>query len=423
LAFWAYPSEFVLSPRFLRTAFFLVLGLAFAQPIFAQTWEVVGNVLDDQRGEPLSGVEVLDSYGKSLGKTNATGRFEITVNNRRSIITFRKKSFREFQVDLGEVPELIGVDFTMESEVQELEEKTTVALRGGRDPSAAQTMEELELMQGMRMDLQEHLRQMHGVSGMTEFSNDISVHGSRTRDVTHYLGRSRIPSLRHLDFGFPGNQSVLNPRLLRAVTLSDNPAKGPLNQGNASALVYDLKEGDPENILGDVVFGTINRELNLNGYWNGRTYVFSGRYLAPTFLANMGEKFFTNPKESRLNSGGALLRVGSVIRDGGSSSGELKAAILHRTKNGRHDQVPVLAVLAFPPTHHRTGGPGCGGRARRGLRPPSRQVRRDGTPEEPAAPKPGEAPSGRALSRAVPEGAPPTPRAGCSSPSPLRCRR
>jgi hypothetical protein len=138
---------------------------------------------------------------------------------------------------------------------------------------------------------------------MGEFSNDISVWGSRTQDVTHYLGQSRIPSLRHLDIGFPGNQSVLNPRLLKSITVSDNLARGPLNQGNASALVYDLKEGDPNNITGDLVFGTVNRELNLTTALGGRTFIASGRYLEPTFLANLGSHFYTEAKEARLRDG------------------------------------------------------------------------------------------------------------------------
>jgi hypothetical protein len=142
---------------------------------------------------------------------------------------------------------------------------------------------------------------MHGVAGMNEFTGDISVHGSRTQDVTHYLGKSRVPSLRHLEFGFPGNQSVLNPRLLKSVTLADNPAKGPMNQGNASALVYDLQEGDPENIRGDLVLGSTNRELNLSSYWDQRTNLFSARYLDPNGLGALGQQFFITPKDSRID--------------------------------------------------------------------------------------------------------------------------
>jgi hypothetical protein len=106
--------------------------------------------------------------------------------------------------------------------------------------------------------------------------------------------------MRHLDFGFPGNQSVLNPRLLKSVSIEDNLSRGPLNQGNSSALRYELQEGDPENITGDIVFGTINRELNATFYWDSTTFIASYRNLQPTFLGTLGKQFFTLPKETRI---------------------------------------------------------------------------------------------------------------------------
>ena len=287
----------------LPSALALLLGNAI--PLFAQTYDVVGMVVDGQRGEPLAGVEILTpSDGKRVGLSQSTGRFEVQVNNRRAQLLFRRQGFKDLPVDLGELPNLIDVEIALDPAVQELSEQTVYTAHRGPDPSQAHSIEELELMQGMRMDLNDHLRQMHGVAGMNEFTGDISVHGSRTQDVTHYLGRSRIPSLRHLDFGFPGNQSVLNPRLLKSVTLADNQAKGPLNQGNASALVYDLRDGDPEALRGDLVIGSVNRELNLSGYWGGRTFLTSFRYLDPNSLGALGRQFFTTPKEARLRQSG-----------------------------------------------------------------------------------------------------------------------
>ncbi len=291
--------------RNLGAALLACLLLA-AVPAFAQTYNVVGLVLDGEKGEPIGQVEISQQSGKVLGYTKSNGRFEITVNSHNSTLVFKRHTFKTQELDLTDLTELIDIEVNMESDVISLADKDTVSRKGvALDLGGAKSMEELELMQGMRIDLNDHLRQLPGVSGMNEFSNDISVWGSRTNDVTHYLGQSRIPSLRHLDIGFPGNQSVLNPRLLKSITVSDNLAKGPINQGNASALVYDLKDGDPNNITGDVVFGTVNRELNLTGYWGGRTFIASGRYLEPTFLANLGEHFFTDPKDARIQSNGA----------------------------------------------------------------------------------------------------------------------
>ena len=296
------PASLRRAPRALPFFFATLVLLALsAAPARAQTWEFVGTVIDDVRGQPVEGVEIFLADGRRLGATAASGRFEVTVNNRRANLVFRRDGYRDLELSLAELPRLIDVDILIESAVQELDELTAVAPRRALDPSGAQTIEELESLQGMRMDLNDHLRQLHGVAGMNEYTGDISVHGSRTQDVTHYLGRSRVPSLRHLEFGFPGNQSVLNPRLLKSVTLADNAARGPVNQGNASALVYDLQEGDPENIRGDVVLGSTNRELNLSSYWGERTNLFSARYLDPNGLGALGRQFFATPKDSRVD--------------------------------------------------------------------------------------------------------------------------
>jgi len=284
--------------------FAFALLVVSTQPILAQTWDVVGLVQDGDKGEPIGQVEITLKSGKILGYTNTNGRFEVKVNNRGTVLIFNRHTYKMQELDISTLTELIDIEVSMQSDIIELAEKDTVARGPARQFDQAKTMEELELMQGMKIDLNDHLRQLPGVSGMNEFTNDISVWGSRTNDVTHYLGLTRIPSLRHLDIGFPGNQSVLNPRLLKSITVADNLAKGPINQGNSSALVYDLKEGDPNNITGDMVFGTVNRELNMTGYWGGRTFTMSGRYLDPAFLKNLGLKFFTDPKDARLNNNG-----------------------------------------------------------------------------------------------------------------------
>jgi len=289
-----------------RGGIFFLLGLLIfpVTQARAQTYDFVGLVQDGERGEAISGAEIFTPDGKKLGVSQSTGRFEVTVNNRRAHVIFKHQGYQDLDLDLGELPELIDVEVSMESNVQELAEVTTHTKRPSHDPNEAKSIDELESLQGMRIDLNDHLRQLHGVAGMNEFTNDISVNGSRTQDVTHYLGQSRIPSLRHLDFGFPGNESVLNPRLLKSITLADDPSKGPVNQGNASALVYDLQDGDPEAIHGDFVVGSVDEEANLNGYWDGRTLLFSGRLLDNTALGNLGSNFFTTPKSSRLQNNG-----------------------------------------------------------------------------------------------------------------------
>jgi hypothetical protein len=330
----------------------LYLALFTALPARAQTYDVVGLVMDSERGEPIGQVSVETKSGKVLGFTKSDGRFEVTVNSASAILVFKRNTYKDLELDLSDVtPEgRIGMEVTMEPNVLQLADKQVAARRGpGRDPGTGVSMEELENVQGMRIDLNDHLRQLPGVSGMGEFTNDISVFGGRTQDATHYLGQSRIPSLRHLDFGYPGNQSVLNPRLLKSITVADNLAKGPLNQGNSSALVYDLKDGDPNYIHGDLVFGTVNRELNLSGYWGGRTFLLSGRYLEPTFLSNLGEKFYTEPKEARLRRAGrsgcdSTKKCAELSDALDFLSGDLYVGTFYRDSTGAFGRHSLIAV-------------------------------------------------------------------------------
>ncbi len=324
---------------------FCLLSLA-AVRVHAQTYDFVGLLQDGERGEAIGGAEISTPDGKKLGVSQSTGRFEVTVNNRRAHVVFKHQGYKDLDVDLGDLPELIDVEVSMESNVQELADVTTRTKRPSHDPNDAQSIDELESLQGMRIDLNDHLRQLHGVAGMNEFTNDISVNGSRTQDVTHYLGQSRIPSLRHLDFGFPGNQSVLNPRLLKSITLADDPAKGPVNQGNASALVYDLQDGDPEAIRGDVVIGSVDDELNLNGYWDGRTLLFSGRILDNNTLGNLGENFFTTPKSSRLSNNGQPCSTCKTLSDSALTfqSGDFFFGTFKRDSTGGYSRHSLIIL-------------------------------------------------------------------------------
>ncbi len=327
----------------------IFIGAILPLSIWAQTYDAVGTIIDGDRHEPLANVEIFAKTGQKLGVSNEKGRFQITANSRHAILVFKKVTFKEVELDLGELPDLIDIEVSLESSVQELAEKIVRGkLQTNVSPYTKQSIEELEMYGGMKIDLNDHLRQLPGVSGMTEFSNDISVYGGRTADATHYLGQSRLPSLRHLDIGLPGNQSVINPRLLKSISLEDNLARGPLQQGNSSALVYDLKEGDPDYIRGDIIFGTINRELNLNGYWDGRTYMISGRYLEPTFLSNLGSKFYTQPKEARLNKSVEICKSKSEcpeIEDPiHTESGDLLVSTFYKDSTGASSRWSFLGV-------------------------------------------------------------------------------
>ena len=140
--------------------FWGIIGLCLGGA-FAQTYDVVGLVQDEEHGEPVGQVEISLPSGKVLGYTKSNGRFEITVNSHNATLVFKRHPYKTQELDVTE-RELIGIEVSLQSDVQELTEKQATAKTQSRELGSARTLEELELMQGMRIDLNDHLRQLPG---------------------------------------------------------------------------------------------------------------------------------------------------------------------------------------------------------------------------------------------------------------------
>ncbi len=282
-----------------RVLFFICFFILY---VVAQNTFVVGYVIDENSGDPVSWVRIKTLSGKDLGQASSDGRFEVKVMSTKLLLSFTKFGYEDFILDLSDLSEFVDVEVYLSSKVKQLS-NIDVFGKGiqNRKELGNQTIQELEQFQGLRIDLNDHLSQLAGISGIGEFSSDLSIFGGRKSDVVSYLGGTRIPNLRHLDFGLPGNQSVLNPRLLKSVSVEDNLSRGPVNQGNSSALQYQLKQAKDQQITGDIVFGTFNREFNATAFFGKRTFITSFRLIQPTFLTNISRQFFTIPKETRLD--------------------------------------------------------------------------------------------------------------------------
>lgn len=270
----------------------------FSMLLFASLWAdtpVLGVVLEYGSNEPISYVKISYSSGKEVDKTTRKGRFEIMVPRSDVVLIFSKSGYESQKVDLSEFSDLMDVVITLNSNVRQLESTVTrevkkPTLKTNRDVP----IDMLEDAAGMRFDLTEHLVQLPGFSGQQDFSSEISYNGSRSEDVAHYVGGMQVPNMRHLDIGFPGNLSVINPHVLKSIRIHDNPAEGPIDQGLAAAIDYIPYEGQQENFAAKLAFGMVNREVYLTGpFFIGDAFVFSFRYMDPKVLENLGQKFFT----------------------------------------------------------------------------------------------------------------------------------
>lgn len=276
-----------------RVLWTILLCVAFA---FAATpTPIVGVVLESESDLPLDNVDITYRSGKSLGQTSSEGRFELTVDSRNAVLVFKKTGYDSVFVELQDFADLLDMVVTLSSNLRNLGSSTIVG--GGEpekwEPERTVAVEKLEDAAGMRFDLTEHLSQMPGISGQKDFSSALYYEGSRAGDVAYHLGRLRIPNMRHLDVGFPGNLSVVNPHILSGIEVHDHYGTGPIGQGLATSIQYI-----PEQTKGDWglkgAAGLTVQEVVLDApFFIWDSFRFAFRRLDDEMLKNLGEKFFT----------------------------------------------------------------------------------------------------------------------------------
>lgn len=276
-----------------RILWILAIG---ATMIFAATpTPIVGVVLESESDLPLDGVQITYRSGKPLGKTSSDGRFELTVDSRNASLVFQKDGYDSVYVDLQDFADLFDMVVTLSSDLRDLGASTIVG--GGEpvkwEPEHTVAVEKLEDAAGMRFDVTEHLSQMPGISGQKDFSSALYYEGSRAGDVAYHLGRLRIPNMRHLDVGFPGNLSIVNPHILSGIEMHDHYGTGPIGQGLATSVQYIPEQTEGKwGLRGSA--GLTVQEVMLDApflIWDSFRFAF--RRLDDEMLKNLGEKFFT----------------------------------------------------------------------------------------------------------------------------------
>ncbi|MDR1830116.1 MAG: hypothetical protein LBQ76_05020, partial [Candidatus Fibromonas sp.] len=236
--------------------------------------------------------------GKTLGQCDDNGKFEFELESRNTVLVFRKNGFDSTIVETQDFADLLDVVVSMRSNAKHLGSATVIG--GGsttwQNPKAA-SVQKLEDAAGLRFDLTEHLSQLPGMSGQMDFSSNLFYDGSRAEEVAYHLGELRVPNMRHLDIGFPGNLSVINPHAIEGINISEHYGANPFSQGLAGSVQFAPRNED--DFKANVSLGTTLREIYMEGpwlFWDG--FAFSARYLDPSMLKNMGEKFFTEFKKN-----------------------------------------------------------------------------------------------------------------------------
>ena len=269
---------------------FVVVGVFAASPT-----TVIGVVLEAESDLPIKDVAVTYQSGKRVGTTDSRGHFEFSVESKNATLVFKKEGFDSVFVDLNDFADLMDMVVTLSTNVTNLGASTII---GDGEPikwevERSVKLEKLEDAAGMRFDLTEHLSQMPGISGQKDFSSALYYDGSRASDVAYHLGRLRIPNMRHLDVGFPGNLSIVNPHTLSGIEVHDHYGQGPLGQGLATSIQYIPEQTSGEwGLRGSA--GLTLQEVVLDApFFIWDSFRFAFRRLDGDMLKNLGEKFFT----------------------------------------------------------------------------------------------------------------------------------
>ncbi|MDR0517128.1 MAG: carboxypeptidase-like regulatory domain-containing protein [Fibromonadaceae bacterium] len=255
-----------------------------------------GVVLEDATDRPIPYANISYASGKAIGQSDGKGRFEFDLDSRNAILVFYKNGFDSLKVEMQDYADLLDVVVGMKSDARYLGSATVVGGTGSvwQNPKTV-SVQKLEDAAGLRFDLTEHLSQLPGMSGQMDFSGNLFYDGSRSEEIAYHLGELRVPNMRHLDIGFPGNLSVINPRAIENININEHYGTAPFNQGTAGSVQFMPRDSD--DFKTDVSLGTALREIYIEGpwlFWDG--FAFSARYLDPSMLKNMGEKFFTEFK-------------------------------------------------------------------------------------------------------------------------------
>ena len=269
---------------------FVVVGVLAASPT-----TVIGVVLEAESDLPIKDVAVSYQSGKRIGETDSRGRFELTVDSKNATLVFKKEGYDSVFVELQDFADLLDMVITLSTDVTNLGASTII---GDGEPIKWEVertvkLEKLEDAAGMRFDLTEHLSQMPGVSGQKDFSSALYYDGSRASDVAYHLGRLRIPNMRHLDVGFPGNLSIVNPHTLSGIEVHDHYGQGPLGQGLATSIQYIPEQTKGEWGLRGSAGLTLQAVVLDAPFFIWDSFRFAFRRLDGDMLKNLGEKFFT----------------------------------------------------------------------------------------------------------------------------------
>ena len=242
---------------------------------------VQGWVTDLESGDPLSGVLVYDDLTKTYVRTNAKGRYSISLPAKENVLHFsyETKETLDLRVDVrgdGNLDVALPEQVTMLKEAvisaYSVENHRTTAM--GIEKVSIQTMNKIPSAFG-EGDLLKAVLTLPGVKSVGEASGGFNVRGGSADENMILFNENTIYNPSHL-FGI---FSSFNPDVVDNVELFKSSIPAEYGGRLSSVMRVSSKEGDLSRLHGSLGIGVLTSRAQIEGpLWKNRTtFVLGGR--------------------------------------------------------------------------------------------------------------------------------------------------
>ncbi len=269
------------------------------------TGRVSGTVVDKATQQPLAGVSVTHSGGKST-VTDSNGLFRITgialqtCSIEYSAVGYKTQTLFNIVINAGNENNYtveLEQNITALNEVVVKTNKRTVKAATLETPLSVQrlTTEEIKSNPGGNFDISKVIQTLPGVGGGQSgggFRNDIIIRGGAPNENVFYLDGIEIPVINHFQTqgSSGGPQGILNVSFIEDVKLSSSAFDARYDNAMSSVFQFKQKNGNPNKLQGNFrlsateVAATIEGPLSRN---KKTTFLASARrsYLELLFSA------------------------------------------------------------------------------------------------------------------------------------------
>jgi hypothetical protein len=275
-----------------RLFFFLLFSLV-SGIVFAQTFNVTGQVSDAKTGETLMGVSILPEKHPFYGTvTDKDGKFTLNLPKGEYVLFFKSMGYDDREVKITVAGD-VKRDITMTQASVQLDEVLVTSKRPDANVSNAQTgvtqievqqLNKLPVLMGER-DVIKSLELMPGVKSAGEGSTGFFVRGGTADQNLVMLDNVSVYNASHL-MGF---FSTFNSDVLRDVALYKGPIPAQYGERLSAILDVQQRQGDMQEYGVSGGVGLIASKLNVEGpIRKGKSsFLFGARRTYADLLARM----------------------------------------------------------------------------------------------------------------------------------------